>query len=382
MALAIRPPLSAIPCFQTHHMKPLFLKFRPDNFTSHLRTPWAGSLLIHKLKAQLHLPLPPFIGESWEFSNCSELPSQCLGPYSGSLCDLLADPEQADFWLSQDHREIWGNASPLLLKYIDAGMDLSLQVHPPILAPHLHPSDSGKWEGWLILDHVPGACLYLGLAPGVTPRDLRHAMEHLDDVRTLLVPVPVKTGDFYTIPPGTVHALGAGICVLEPQIMQPGKRAVSLRLHDWNRRYDASGNLDPHGIPRHIHTDEALRYIHFDTTQDNHSAIPVHKTAYTPWCQETLHSEELEPAPCLTMRLVSGSGTVRQDAFGELTSIVVMKGEVELESMGQTLPMQAGESGIIAASAHDITFHCKNAHAAIHFCTPRRYRNTITRSTP
>jgi mannose-6-phosphate isomerase len=139
--------------------------------------------------------------------------------------------------------EIWfegPEALPLLAKYIFTSDKLSVQVHPDDAAARARGLPRGKSECWYILDAAPGAVLGLGLKREMTPEALRAAA--LDgSVEALMDWVPVAAGDFHFVPAGTVHAIGAGIALLEFQQASD----VTYRLYDYGR-------------PRELHLDDAV----------------------------------------------------------------------------------------------------------------------------
>ena len=149
-------------------------------------------------------------------------------------------------------------------EYIDAKRNLSVQIHPDIDDRSLPVACCGKWEAWLVLRCEPNAGVYLGIKPGTTRQQLYDAANNAHRFEDILQFCPVKCGDLISVPPRIVHALGAGLCVLEPQVLTPGKCPISLRIYDWHHRYDDSGDLSPHGLPRQLHVDEALALIDTD----------------------------------------------------------------------------------------------------------------------
>jgi mannose-6-phosphate isomerase len=141
--------------------------------------------------------------------------------------------------------EIWfeGNTTtdlPLLLKYIFTSERLSVQVHPDDAQARSRGLIRGKTECWYILDAEPGATLGLGLREAISTAELRRAA--LDgSLDQLMNWVPVAPGDFFYVPAGTIHAIGAGITLVEFQ--QNSDR--TYRLFDYGR-------------PRELHVDEAV----------------------------------------------------------------------------------------------------------------------------
>jgi mannose-6-phosphate isomerase len=139
--------------------------------------------------------------------------------------------------------EIWFEGAgdlPLLAKYIFTSEKLSVQVHPDDAAARARGLASGKSECWYILDAEPGAVLGLGLKREVSGDALRAAAED-GSIEALMDWVPVSAGDFYFVPAGTVHAIGAGIALLEFQ----QNSDVTYRLYDYGR-------------PRELHLDDGL----------------------------------------------------------------------------------------------------------------------------
>ena len=128
---------------------------------------------------------------------------------------------------------------PILIKYIDAKEDLSVQVHPPNLYALEHEGQFGKTEMWYIVDCQPQSALYLGFSRRVTPEEfLRRAGD--GSVCEILNRVPVSPGDVFYILPGTIHAIGSGILIAEIQ----QNSNTTFRVYDYQRR-DQKGNLRP-----------------------------------------------------------------------------------------------------------------------------------------
>lgn len=139
--------------------------------------------------------------------------------------------------------EVWftgAGEQPLLVKYLFTSERLSIQVHPNDAQARARGLPQGKSECWYILDAEPGATLGLGLQRQCSPDELRAAaldgsIEQLMDWR------PVRAGDFFLVPPGTIHAIGGGISLLEFQ----QNSDVTYRLYDYGR-------------PRELHLDDAV----------------------------------------------------------------------------------------------------------------------------
>jgi len=211
---------------------------------------WGGRKL-HELGIK-HLEPNARIGESWELADLDDDQSiVTAGPAQGrTLAQLVAD------WGSDllgDAETIDGRF-PLLIKFLDAREKLSVQVHPTAeTAARAGDNVRTKDEAWYIIDAEPDACMYRGLRPGVTEAALRDSLKSGDCV-SLLNRIPLRSGQCYFLPGGTVHALGGGVVLAEVQTPSDS----TYRLFDWNRIEDTTGQ------PRTLHIDEALACIRFD----------------------------------------------------------------------------------------------------------------------
>ena len=202
------------------------------------------------------------IGESWILA---DLPRSVLdgrsvvadGPLAGrTLHELLASTPEA----------ILGAASPtatggfpLLVKILDAGQNLSVQVHPTPRYVEDHPDAAVKTETWFVLDAGPDAVVYRGLRPGVDADSLHRAITSGAGILDLLVKIPVAAGDCIHIPSGTCHALGGGVRVVEIQTASD----TTFRVWDWDRN-------DP---ARPLHLDAAMACISFGTSPTSPAAM-------------------------------------------------------------------------------------------------------------
>lgn len=201
------------------------------------------------------LPESGKIGESWELADLAATsPGGGGGEAARSVIDngMLAGSslhEAMGKWgerLMGDLSRTAAGGFPLLLKYLDAGEHLSVQVHPSPAYAAAHPDAHLKTESWYILDAEPGALIYKGLKPGVDRQALREAVERGRMV-DVLHSIPVQAGDCHDLPSGTVHALGAGVTLVEVQTPSD----TTFRLYDWSHRY-------PRRPERQLHVEQAL----------------------------------------------------------------------------------------------------------------------------
>lgn len=213
--------------------------------------------------------------------------------------------------------EIWfeaatGPALPLMVKYLFTSEKLSIQVHPSDTEAQALGLAGGKEECWLVLDAEPGACLGIGTQRALSADELRAAALS-GEIEELMDWKPVGRGDFYYIPAGTVHAIGAGVSLIEVQ----QNADITYRLYDYGR-------------PRELHLDDG---------------ISVSRAAPYP---QALHrkvdfsvDQRLVEGPPFALRL-TGDAEARLEGTGPLT-VIPIEGHVEIAQPKGTLTIEAGE---------------------------------------
>lgn len=222
------------------------LKFRPQFFEKI----WGG----HKIEKILGKNIGKLAncGESWELSGIPGKESEVMdGFLADNTLSELVEIYMGDL-VGEKVFDRFGNDFPLLVKFIDAQEDLSVQVHPDDKLATLRHGTNGKTEMWYVLDADAGSGLYVGFKEGVTKQQYLQAVAD-GTVDALLVFYPVKCGDVFFIPAGTVHAIGKGVMVAEIQQSSD----VTYRIFDWNR-------VGSDGKGRQLHTLEAEDALHFD----------------------------------------------------------------------------------------------------------------------
>lgn len=193
---------------------------------------WGGDQLRLLGKAVPTSAHPP-IGESWELSDLPPPVANGVsrvrgGSFSGTMLDdLMRLHRKALLGRAQPSRE---GRFPLLVKYLDARENLSVQVHPTPAYAKQHPEAHVKAEVWVVLDAQPGAFVYRGVHPEVGAAEFERAMR-AGAVNEVLVRLPVKRGDCIPLRSGVCHALGAGVTAAE--VESPSD--TTFRLFDWNR---------------------------------------------------------------------------------------------------------------------------------------------------
>jgi mannose-6-phosphate isomerase class I len=352
---------------QVSALRPVLL--RPDNFTPPARTPWGGRRITGHYKAGLGLApelRQQAVGEAWELSFGPELPSRTLD--GRLLHELVKDDPQA--YLGA---EAALGASALLVKWLDAADELSVQIHPSVDDPALGADEPGTPECWYIAACEPNAGIYLGLQPGVSAAAMRSALETGADVSALLRFRAVTPGDFYLLQPGLPHAVGRGVTLVEPQYVAPGKKGLTLRYWDWNRRYDAAGNADPKGRPRELHVERALHVTDWALAGDSTwlaqqcTALGAADCTAPAGCE--LLCDALGDAPVRSRYLraarLSGSGRVRLPNWDTLSALTVIEGSVVLHGDFDSVRVERGSTAAIPAALSGLECELLQGHALL-----------------
>ncbi len=271
------------------------------------------------------------IGEAWVLSDVDGSHSRVAdGPLEGAtLRELLArDPARIVGKAPAPHGKF-----PLLLKFIDARQELSVQVHPnDHHAAKLGPGFFGKTEAWVILEADPDTSkIYAGFAKGMTADKFRTALREKTTPATLHSFTP-KPGDCVFLEAGTVHAIGANILLFEVQQTSD----ITYRLSDWDR-VDAKT-----GQPRQLHIDEGLVCADFARGPCD----PVRPTVEE---AEGVRREKLVGCQYFTLERDTSRIPFRVGAKGECRAVVCIGGAGEIEWRGKRYPIAVGDTVLLPA---------------------------------
>jgi len=277
------------------------------------------------------------IGESWELSGVAGNESVVAeGPLKGKTIAQLVKEYKADL-VGKHVYENTGDEFPLLIKFIDALSDLSIQVHPnDELAAKRHNGSKGKTEMWYVVDAEPGAHLLSGLTEKITPE--QYAAKVADGTITdVLACYEVHPGDVFFLPAGRIHAICGGCFIAE--IQQTSN--ITYRIYDY-------GRLGLDGKPREVHTELAEDAI-------DYTVYPDYRTHYEP-----RQNEEQEVVSCkyFTTSIYDLTLPYAKD-LSEIDSFLVvmcLTGSGAIEVDGEEVPVHQGETVLIPAAADDICF--------------------------
>ena len=217
------------------------------------QTIWGGSKIVTFKHLQSDLDN---VGESWEISGVPGDESVVAnGEWKGkTLNEVLV--EMKDKLVGADNYQRFGNRFPLLIKFIDARQDLSIQVHPDDETAHKQGKPMGKTEMWYVMDSDEGASLKVGLKKKITPEEYARMVDD-GTICDALGNYQVKSGDCFFIPAGRIHAICSGSFIAEIQQTSD----VTYRIYDYKRK-DKDGNY------RQLHTKEAAEAIDYTVLDD------------------------------------------------------------------------------------------------------------------
>lgn len=295
------------------------------------QTLWGGSKIIpfKHLDAQLEN-----VGESWEISGVNGNETIVAnGPYKGKSLNQLVRELKGSL-VGDENYQRFGDEFPLLIKFLDACQDLSIQVHPTDEIAHRQGKSRGKTEMWYALESAPGAQLYNGLKQQITPEQYKEMVAD-DTITDALARYEVKEGDVFFIPAGRIHAIGAGCFVAEIQQTSD----VTYRIYDFKRK-DKNGNY------RELHTQLASESIDY-TVLDNY------RTDY-----ERVKNEGTQVVTCpyFTTAVYDLTEPMTLD-YSELDSFVILiavKGGGQLCCEGEKMSFQMGDTVLLPATTKEV----------------------------
>jgi mannose-6-phosphate isomerase len=282
---------------------------------------WGGQ----KIRTYLHKDFGslPNCGETWEISGVkSDVSVVAEGSLAGeSLADLLM--KYKDELVGKKIYERFGDEFPLLVKFIDANEDLSIQVHPDDKLAKKRHNSFGKTEMWYVIEADPGSTLIAGFNKELTREEYLEKFNsgHLTDV---LNKEDITAGDVFFLPAGRVHTIGKGLLIAEIQQTSD----ITYRIYDFDR-------VDDKGNKRELHVEEALDAI-------DYKHYPEYKTKYTPEKDEAVH---LVSCPYFTTNLLDFDEGATKD-YSKLDSFVIhvcLEGAYELKYNGETFAVKMGE---------------------------------------
>ena len=275
------------------------------------------------------------VGESWELSGVKG--NETIvdgGAFNGMPLNQLVTELQEKL-VGKDNYKRFGNEFPLLIKFIDARQDLSIQVHPTDEIARRQGKERGKTEMWYIMESDPQAKLYSGLSKQITPEEYKQMVED-DTICDALAQYNVKEGDVFFLPAGRIHAIGTGCFLAEIQQTSD----VTYRIYDYKRK-DKDGNY------RQLHTQEAAECINFHVENN-------YRTDYVPVQNKGV---QLVKCPYFNTAVydLTEPMTIDYSALDSFVIFIGMKGEGTLtDNEGHTTTLRAGETVLLPATTDTV----------------------------
>lgn len=275
------------------------------------------------------------VGESWEISGVKDNETIVAdGPYAGKKLNELVEELKGKL-VGEDNYQRFGNEFPLLIKFIDARQDLSIQVHPTDEIAKMQGKERGKTEMWYLMDSDKDATLLCGLKKKITPEEYAQMVEN-DTIVDAIDRYEVKEGDCFFLPAGRIHAIGTGCFLAEIQQTSD----VTYRIYDFKRK-DKDGNY------RQLHTKEAAECINYNVESN-------YRTDYTPVKNQGV---SLVQCPYFNTAVYDLDEPMTID-YSELDSFVILiglKGNATItDNEGNTFTLQAGESVLVPATTETL----------------------------
>lgn len=306
------------------------LKFKPIL----KQTLWGGDKIIAFKHLDVNLPN---VGESWEISAVEGSESVVAnGVDKGrTLTEMVR--EYKEKLVGESNYARFGEKFPLLIKFIDAKFDLSIQVHPgDDLAKKRHDS-FGKNEMWYVIAAGKGARLISGFSRQITQKEYKERVGN-GTFAEVVQSCDIQPGNVFYVPAGRVHGIGAGAFIAEIQQTSD----ITYRIYDYNRK-------DKDGKPRELHTALAMDAINFSDVQDDFRAEYEH-----------LQNKPVEvvASPYFTTSVYDMTEEISCD-YSELDSFVIficVEGNCRVIDNGQNeITLRAGETVLLPAVVQGIT---------------------------
>jgi mannose-6-phosphate isomerase len=295
------------------------------------QTLWGGDRIIpfKHLDTQMEA-----VGESWEISGVKGNETiVATGQDKGKSLNQLVR-EQKGRLVGEENYQRFGDEFPLLIKFIDARQDLSIQVHPDDEIAQRHGKSHGKTEMWYAFASAPGAVLYNGLKRQLTPEVYEQMVEN-DTITEALARYEVSEGDVFFIPAGRIHAIGAGCFVAEIQQTSD----ITYRIYDYKRK-DKNGNY------RELHTKEAAESIDFRIYNNQHITYELSKN----------EGVQVVSCPHFTTAVYDLTEPMTLD-YSELDSFVILiavKGQGKLICEDEEITFQMGDTVLLPATTQEV----------------------------
>ena len=282
------------------------------------------------------------VGESWELSAVKGNESVVAnGEFAGRNIVELIKEYKSDLLGEKVYAES-GDTFPILVKFIDARDDLSIQVHPDDeLAAVRHNGSKGKTEMWYVVKADEGAHLMSGMSQKITPEEYVSRIED-NTITEVLCDYNVKEGDVFFLPAGRVHSIGRGCFIAEIQQTSD----ITYRIYDF-------GRLGLDGKPRELHVEQSKDAVDYSVLDD-------YKTSYTPELNKSVSLVECNYFKTHLLELTEAA-EVPVKSNDSFMIVICLEGEGSLtDSNGYRLDLKQGETVLVPACLESCTLSPAN----------------------
>jgi mannose-6-phosphate isomerase len=294
---------------------------------------WGGNALANLYNKKAGIL--PNIGESWEISGVQGNLSVVTNGYlAGNNIEELIEVYMGDI-TGDSIYEKFGNEFPLLIKFIEAREDLSVQVHPGDAMARERHNAYGKTEMWYILENENNAKIYTGFREGVTKERYEEALKN-KSLSDLLNTEMAEKGDTFFTPAGRIHAIGAGTVLVEIQQTSD----ITYRISDWNRKSTGS-------VKRELHLDLALDAIDFSETGKR---AKIHKDA------ELNKTQNLVNCEYFNTNLIRFNKNINKEYFfnDSFVLYICIDGEFQIHWDDSSEKVSRGETILLPAMIREV----------------------------
>ena len=276
------------------------------------------------------------VGESWEISGVENNESVVAnGPDKGRTLTEVVRMYREEL-VGEANYARFGTKFPLLIKFIDARQDLSIQVHPNDEQAKKRHNSMGKTEMWYVVDADKNAKLRSGFSEQITPKEYKERVLN-NTITDVLQEYEINAGDVFFLPAGRIHSIGAGAFIAEIQETSD----ITYRIYDFNRK-------DANGKTRELHTELARDVINYEVLDD-------YRTKYEAVKNEPV---ELVACPYFTTSVYDMTEEITCD-YSELDSFVIficMEGACTLkDDENNVIELVAGETVLLPATTQNVT---------------------------
>ena len=337
-----------------------FLKFEPLL----KQTIWGGDKIIPFKHLEKSLDQ---VGESWEVSGVKDNETVVAnGEYKGwKLNDVLA--EQKELLVGKENYARYGNLFPLLIKFIDARQQLSIQVHPNDEQAQQKGLPRGKTEMWYVMKSDPTASLRSGLKQQITPAEYKQMVED-DTITDALAEYPVKDGDVFFLPAGRIHSIGAGCFLVE--IQEPTDYTIRVE-RTTPSGFAVADSMCHQGLG----FEKMFECFHYEP----HSREEIHDRWFIE--PETVLKTAggsittlvgYRNTPLFRLDEVNVSDTLTVDCPPRGSGIYVLEGAGTLSANGRSLPLKKTDQLFVPAGTGRFTLDAEAPLRVLHFFGPEQ----------